>query len=127
MITEICGSITPESWPGVENIPTYQSIKLSRDIDRKLVKKIECFVHDKVALSLIDSLLKLDPNERITMEECTSHRWFKKEPLRNTLKETLSKVQNSMLEYLVANPPSKKRKLKNKEEAFENQFKDRVF
>jgi len=35
-ITQLCGSITPEVWPGVENLPLYNSLELPQGQKRKV-------------------------------------------------------------------------------------------
>jgi len=36
LITQLCGSISPAVWPGVEDLPLYKSIELPQDQERRV-------------------------------------------------------------------------------------------
>ncbi|CAH8637434.1 unnamed protein product [Heterobilharzia americana] len=83
LIIQLCGSITPEVWPAVQNLETFQKIKLPKDIKRHLREKLTPQVQSK----------------RLDAEQALSHDFFHEDPPPGDL-SCLSKNGASFLEYL---------------------------
>lgn len=63
-ISQLCGSLTPDVWPGVENLELYQKMELPMGHKRKVKERLRPYVKDQHGVDLLDKLLQLDPNER---------------------------------------------------------------
>ncbi|CAH8624420.1 unnamed protein product [Heterobilharzia americana] len=79
LIINLCGSITPEIWPGVERLETFREARLPQDIKRHL--------------------LVLDPSKRLDAEQALSHDYFYEDPPVGDLR-SFSKSGTSYLEFL---------------------------
>lgn len=99
LIIQLCGSITPEVWPTVQNLETYQKIKLPKDVKRHVKEKLTPQIPCPSAVDLIDKLLVLDPNKRLDADQALSHDFFHEDPPPGDL-SCLSKNGASFLEYL---------------------------
>lgn len=64
-ISQLCGSFTPEIWPGVENLELYTKMDLPMNHKRKVKERLRPYVKDTTGVDLLDKLLQLDPNERL--------------------------------------------------------------
>lgn len=65
LISQLCGSITPELWPGVELLPLYSTMELPKNHKRKVKDRLKPYVRDPHACDLIDKMLTLDPSKRM--------------------------------------------------------------
>nr|KAG5693422.1 hypothetical protein BaRGS_009895 [Batillaria attramentaria] len=65
LISQLCGSITPEVWPGVEKLELYDKLELPKGQKRKVKERLKHYMKDQYALDLLDRLLCLDPVKRI--------------------------------------------------------------
>lgn len=95
-ISRLCGSITPESLPTVEELPLYNRISLPRRETRKVVEHFKGIVKDIYAMELIDKLLQLDPKARLNAEDALYHPFFWTDPMPADLGDLLSKMNQSM-------------------------------
>ncbi|XP_003387081.1 PREDICTED: cyclin-dependent kinase 9-like [Amphimedon queenslandica] len=96
LICQLCGSISPTEWAGVEKLEYYQKLELPQKENRKLKERLRHFVEDPYALDLIDKLLMLDPRKRIDADSTLEHDFFWKDPLPTDLSKTLSTLRSSM-------------------------------
>jgi len=80
LIWKICGTPTMESWAAVSNQPLWKECKPKRESKRVLKEKFSQTLFSKEAIDLLDKLLVLDPEKRLSAEECLQHEWFKKGP-----------------------------------------------
>ncbi|KAI6656272.1 hypothetical protein LOD99_11294 [Oopsacas minuta] len=75
-ICQLCGTPSPAVWPEVTKLSLFNSFKPKQYYRRRLKEEFE----DKIpydALELLDKLLLLDPNKRITAAQALKHQFFK--------------------------------------------------
>lgn len=74
-ILELCGRITPQSWPGVDKLPGYIPRSTTFwDRPNKLREKL--FTKCKSATDVIAGCLVCNPADRLTAEKALSHKYF---------------------------------------------------
>ena len=106
LISQLCGSITPEVWPDVTKYDLFKKVELNeKKHERKLKHRLRNFVRDELGLQVIDSLLILDPKKRMDSDEALNHDFFWTDPMPSKI-TCLEKLKSSMFEYLV--PPRNK-------------------
>ena len=103
LISQLCGSISPEVWPGVESLELYTKLELPKGQKRKVKERLKVYVRDQFALDLLDKLLTMNPRERIDADAALSHDFFWNDPMPCDLSKMLSQHTTSMFEYLA--PP----------------------
>ncbi|KAL2298015.1 hypothetical protein Nmel_016976 [Mimus melanotis] len=106
LISQLCGSITPEVWPNVDKYELYEKLDLPKGQKRKVKDRLKAYVKDPYALDLIDKLLVLDPAQRIDSDDALNHDFFWSDPMPSDLKNMLSTHNQSMFEYLA--PPRRR-------------------
>ncbi|XP_075416865.1 cyclin-dependent kinase 9 [Tenrec ecaudatus] len=106
LISQLCGSITPEVWPNVDKYELFEKVDLPKGQKRKVKDRLKAYVRDPYALDLIDKLLVLDPTQRIDSDDALNHDFFWSDPMPSDLKNMLSTHLTSMFEYLA--PPRRK-------------------
>ncbi|XP_073976322.1 cyclin-dependent kinase 9 [Rhodnius prolixus] len=99
LISQLCGSITPEHWPGVESLELYNKIDLSRGQKRKVKERLRPYVKDASACDLLDKLLVLDPQKRYDADSALNHDFFWTEPMPCDLSKMLAQHTQSMFEF----------------------------
>ena len=73
-ISNTCGSITPDTLPGVQKLSYYTKMNLPTGIERNLKQYLqEAFIRDEGVLDLVDSLLILDPSLRLSAPQALLH------------------------------------------------------
>ncbi|KAL0280533.1 UNVERIFIED_CONTAM: hypothetical protein PYX00_001795 [Menopon gallinae] len=103
LISQLCGSITPEVWPGVENLELYNKMDLPRGQKRKVKDRLKPYVKEMYACDLLDKLLVLDPSKRLDSDSALNHDFFWSDPMPCDLSKMLAQHTQSMFEYLA--PP----------------------
>lgn len=98
LISQLCGSITPEVYPGVENLEQYTKLELPKDQKRKIRERLKHYVKDSNCVDLIDKLLILDPKRRLDSDACLDHDVFLEDPLpsKTDLAHRLTRFKSSM-------------------------------
>lgn len=84
VISQMCGSLTPETWPNIVNLRFYQKIQnLPNNIRRarSFLKNKVPFVEDNHANDFFDKMLQCDPDKRLTARQALSNSFFFKDPL----------------------------------------------
>lgn len=102
-ISQLCGSFTPEVWPGVDELDLYKTIELPKGHKRKVKDRLKPYVRDEHGCDLLDKLLTLDPKKRIDADSALNHDFFWCDPMPCDLSKMLSQHLQSMFEYLA--PP----------------------
>ncbi|GFR65799.1 cyclin-dependent kinase 9 [Elysia marginata] len=106
LISQLCGSIAPDIWPGVDKLDLFTKIELPKGQKRKVKERLHGYVKDQYALDLLDKLLTLDPSRRVNSDDALNHDFFWVEPLPQDLNHMLSRHNKSMFEYLA--PPRRR-------------------
>ncbi|OZC07995.1 kinase domain protein [Onchocerca flexuosa] len=109
LISNLCGSINPQTWRGVENLPLYGKMELQQNLNRRVVERLEAYVRDRNALNLIDSLLVLDPSLRLDAEQALDHLFFFTQPhpaadvkdLMSTISLEEARIVDEAVEYTI--------------------------
>ena len=96
LISQLCGSINPQSWPGVEKLELYRKLQLPQDQNRKVKDRLRYFVRDSCALDLLDNLLVMNPRNRLDSEKSLNHDFFQTDPLPSDLAPALATLHSSM-------------------------------
>ncbi|KAK8749713.1 hypothetical protein OTU49_015487, partial [Cherax quadricarinatus] len=100
LITKLCGSITPDVWPSVENYELFNKMDLVKGQQRRVCERLKHYVRDSQALDLLDKLLTLDPSKRTDSSSALDHDFFWTDPMPGDLSKMLSQHTQSMFEYL---------------------------
>jgi cyclin-dependent kinase 9 len=103
LISQLCGSISQDVWPGVDSLELYTKMELPRGQKRKVKERLKPYVKDPYACDLLDKLLMLDPKKRTDSDSALNHDFFWTDPMPSELSKMLAQHTQSMFEYLA--PP----------------------
>ncbi len=99
LISQLCGSIIPEVWPGVDKLPLYDRLELPKGLKRRVKERLGAYVKDPEAVNLIDNLLCLDPSKRFDADSALNGKFMWVDPAPVDLTKLLSQLTTSMFEY----------------------------
>ncbi|KAK0081329.1 hypothetical protein PV325_001773 [Microctonus aethiopoides] len=103
LISQLCGSITTEVWPGVEKLELFNRMELPKGQKRKVKDRLKPYVKDAAGCDLLDKLMILDPSKRFDADSALNHDFFWQDPMPCDLGKMLAQHSQSMFEYLA--PP----------------------
>ncbi|ORY38418.1 Pkinase-domain-containing protein [Rhizoclosmatium globosum] len=87
-IWELCGTPTPETWPGLKELPAMQTMELSKPPkERSIPHHFKHFVNDKYflgAIELLEKILVCDPAQRLSADVALQHHYFFAKPFPAT-------------------------------------------
>ncbi len=86
LIAHLCGAITPQTWPGVENLEFYEKLEIPAP-PRRVKERLRPYVKNRHALDLLDKLLCLNPDWRINAERALDHDFFWTDPMPSKWKQ----------------------------------------
>ncbi|RZB40879.1 cyclin-dependent kinase 12, partial [Asbolus verrucosus] len=75
MISRVCGTPTPAVWPSVIKLPLFHTLK-PKKLHRRRLREDFMFMPTS-ALDLLDKMLDLDPEKRISAEDALKSPWLK--------------------------------------------------
>ena len=99
LISQLCGSIVPDVWPGVEKLELYNKLELVKGQRRRVKERLKVYIKCAHALDLLDKLLILDPTKRLDSDSALNHDFFWSDPMPTDLGIMLSHYNNSMFEF----------------------------
>lgn len=58
LISNLCGSINPQTWRGVENLPLYGKMELQQNLNRRVVERLEVYVRVRFKFIVLGIVIK---------------------------------------------------------------------
>ncbi|CAG7831840.1 unnamed protein product, partial [Allacma fusca] len=74
-ISKVCGTPSPANWPKVVNLPLWPTCRPKRIHPRRLREEMSFM--PAAALDLLDRMLEIDPERRISAEEALRSKWLR--------------------------------------------------
>lgn len=80
-IFDVLGTPDEKVWPGVTTLPDYKKIVFSKKVGVRLSRVIHRIKMNDDLNDLLNSMLCLNPSNRLQAQDCLRHSWFAKNPL----------------------------------------------
>lgn len=135
LCAQLCGSFTPDVWPGLEKLELYHKMELPQNHKRKVKERLRPYVKDSHAVDLLDQLLILNPEKRINADDALMHDFFWTDPMPSELNKMLSQLTQSNFEFLA--PPRRSNQMMHRYQQQaanqvqprpqDNSYQDRVY
>ncbi|CRL08536.1 CLUMA_CG021274, isoform A [Clunio marinus] len=135
LCAQLCGSFTPEVWPGLDKLDLYPKMELPLNHKRKVKERLRPYVKDPHAVDLLDQLLILNPEKRINADDALMHDFFWTDPMPSDLGKMLSQLTQSNFEFLA--PPRRSTQMMHRyqqqtanaiaQRPQDNSYQDRVY
>ncbi|KAG8039548.1 hypothetical protein G9C98_008191 [Cotesia typhae] len=100
LISQLCGSITPEVWPGVESLHLFNKMEFPKGQKRRVIDRLKPYIKNDYAFDLLDKLLILDPNQRYDADSALNHDFFWTDPMPSDLSKMMTQHTQSMFDLL---------------------------
>ena len=88
LIAQLCGTISPEVWPNVQNLELFNKLEQPQGSKRRVKERLKPYVKDPYACDLIDKLLSLDPTTRTDSDSALNHDFFWTDPMPSKIHHT---------------------------------------
>ncbi|KDR84392.1 hypothetical protein GALMADRAFT_56746 [Galerina marginata CBS 339.88] len=79
-IFEVIGTPDEKDWPGVVDMPEYQSMKRLDHFQNRLADWCNSRMRSPLAYDLLRQLFIYDPDARLTAKDALQHKWFQDDP-----------------------------------------------
>lgn len=99
LCAQLCGSISSETWPGVESLELFKKLELPSNHKRIVKERLRPYVKDEQAVDLLDHFLILNPQDRIDADRALDHEFFWSDPMPSDLSKMLSQLTHSNFEF----------------------------
>lgn len=76
MIGQLCGSLNAEVWPAITKYELFSKMELPKKYVRQIEERFRKTIRNQEALDVIDKLLVLDPEKRISANDVLDHDFF---------------------------------------------------
>ncbi|KAH6914551.1 CMGC/CDK/CDK8 protein kinase, partial [Coprinopsis sp. MPI-PUGE-AT-0042] len=80
-IFEVLGTPDERDWPGVVDMPEYQSMKRLDQFTSRLTDWCQSRIRSLQGYDLLRQLFAYDPDNRLTADQAVHHKWFHEDPL----------------------------------------------
>lgn len=79
-IFEVVGTPDEQDWPGLADMPEYQSMKRLDHFSNRLSDWCQSRIRSQLGYDLLRQLFAYDPDNRLTAREALQHKWFQEDP-----------------------------------------------
>ncbi|KAA1466647.1 kinase-like protein [Dentipellis sp. KUC8613] len=79
-ILEVLGTPDDKEWPGIRDMPEYQSLKRLDTYPNRLYDWCRTRISSNAGYDLLRQLFAYDPDKRLTAKEALDHKWFHEDP-----------------------------------------------
>ena len=80
LIFRLMGTPNEKNWPDWKNLKYARNLQFNQYIGNRLHEKFPKTIISEKGLNLLEEMLMLDPNQRISASKALNHEWFKEGP-----------------------------------------------